>query len=54
MSVTGQPKKPADIRAGTPKGAGPMQMPPRRTWLWFLLVLVANFLLVRALMPSPE
>jgi cell division protease FtsH len=54
MSVTGQPKKPADTRAGTPRGAGPMQMPPRRTWLWFLLVLVANFLLVRALMPSPE
>jgi cell division protease FtsH len=29
-------------------------MPPRRTWLWLLLVLVANFFLVRLLLPSPE
>jgi cell division protease FtsH len=28
-------------------------MPPRRAWLWFLLVLLANYLLVRLLMPSP-
>jgi cell division protease FtsH len=29
-------------------------MPPRKTWLWLLLVLVANFLLVRTLMPSQD
>jgi cell division protease FtsH len=29
-------------------------MPPRKTWLWFVLVLVANFLLVRLLMPAAE
>ena len=29
-------------------------MPPRRTWLWFVLVLGVNFLLVRLLMPGPE
>jgi cell division protease FtsH len=29
-------------------------MPPARTWLWLLLVLLANYLLVRLLMPSPE
>jgi cell division protease FtsH len=29
-------------------------MPPRRTWLWFLLILVANFFLVRLLSPGPE
>ena len=29
-------------------------MPPRRTWLWFLLVLLANYLLMRFLMPSPD
>jgi cell division protease FtsH len=29
-------------------------MPPRRTWLWFMLVLLANYLLVRLLMPSPD
>src|SRR3712207_92248 len=29
-------------------------MPPRRSWLWFALVLLANFLLVRFLFPGPE
>src|SRR5215210_4179116 len=29
-------------------------MPPRRTWLWFALILLANFLLVRFLFPGPE
>ena len=29
-------------------------MPPRRTWLWFVLILLANYLLVRFLMPGPE
>jgi cell division protease FtsH len=29
-------------------------MPPRKTWLWFVLVLVANFFLVRLLMPGAE
>jgi cell division protease FtsH len=29
-------------------------MPPRRSWLWFVLILLANFLLVRFLFPGPE
>jgi cell division protease FtsH len=29
-------------------------MPPRRTWLWFVLIVLANYGLVRLLMPSPE
>src|SRR5829696_8288328 len=29
-------------------------MPPRRSWLWFALILLANFLLVRFLVPGPE
>jgi cell division protease FtsH len=29
-------------------------MPPRKTWLWFVLVLLANFLLVRLLVPGPK
>jgi cell division protease FtsH len=29
-------------------------MPPRRVWLWFLLALLANFLLVRLMAPGPE
>src|ERR687895_2403868 len=29
-------------------------MPPRRSWLWFALILLANFLVVRLLFPGPE
>lgn len=28
-------------------------MPPGKTWLWFLLVVLGNYLLVRLLFPSP-
>src|SRR4029453_3479852 len=34
-------------------GPGQAKMPPRRTWLWFVLVLLVNYLLMRLLMPSP-
>jgi len=43
-----QPGKPA----GT-NGSEPAKMPPRRTWGWFLIVVVINYMLVRFLMPSP-
>ena len=46
--------KPGDNRPGAPKGTGQANIPPGRTWLWLLLVVLANFLLVRLLMPSPE
>jgi hypothetical protein len=46
--------QPADGKPGAPKGSGQLKMPPGRTWLWFMLALLANFLLVRLLMPSPE
>jgi cell division protease FtsH len=29
-------------------------MPPGRTWLWFVLVLLVNYLLMRLILPSPE
>jgi cell division protease FtsH len=29
-------------------------MPPRKTWLWFVLILLANYLLMRLLMPSAD
>ncbi len=66
MSLTGQQRgrardsapagrgQPADTRPGAPKGPGPASMPPRKTWLWFVVVIVANFLLVRLLLPGPE
>ena len=41
-------------RPGSPKGPPPAKMPPRKTSLWFLLILLANFLLSRFLLPSPN
>src|SRR5436190_11233421 len=48
-------------KSGGPEGTKPQQtdkpasrMPPRRTWLTFLIVLLANYLLMRLLFPSPE
>lgn len=44
----------------TPKGYLPSDgtkksnMPPRKTWIWFLLILLFNFFLMRTLFPSPE
>ena len=29
-------------------------MPPGRTWLWFLGILLANYLLMRFFLPSPD
>jgi cell division protease FtsH len=46
--------QPANSRPGATKTSGPAKMPPRRTWLWFLFALLANFLLARTLMPSGE
>ena len=46
--------QPADTRPGAAKGPGPAKMPPRRTWLWFVLILLANFVLVRLLIPGTE
>jgi cell division protease FtsH len=46
--------QPADGRPGAAKDSRLAKMPPRRTWLWFVLVLLANYLLVRLLMPSPD
>ena len=46
--------QPADGRPGAPKGTWQAKMPPGRTWLWFVLIVLANYVLVRLLMPSPE
>src|SRR5215211_9319749 len=37
-----------------PGAGGRSAMPPRRSWLWFALILLANFLLFRFLFPGPE
>ena len=44
----------ADTRPGAAKGTVQAKMPPSKTWLLFLLILLANYFLVRLLMPSPE
>jgi cell division protease FtsH len=46
--------RPAASRPGAPPGRWRAKMPPGRAWLWFGLILLANYFLVRLLMPSPE
>ena len=41
-------------RPGDTAPAGPSKMPGRRTWMWFAIMLVANFLLMRALLPDAD
>jgi len=54
----GRDRRPApDARSGpgdAPAAPPAPTMPPRRTWLTFALILVANFLLVRFLFPDPD
>ena len=45
---------PGATRPGAAKGSGAAKMPPRRSWLWFVVALVVNFFLVRLLMPGAE
>ena len=40
--------------AGTSVDGAQRRMPPRRVWLWFLLVLLANVLIGRMLAPDAE
>lgn len=53
-SAPGGRAQPANGRPGSSKAPGQAKMPPHRTWLWFVLVLLANFLLMRLFMPSAE
>ena len=45
---------PTNNRPGGAKGSWQAKVPPGRTWLWFLFILLANYLLVWFLMPNPE
>jgi cell division protease FtsH len=47
-------QQPANNRRGDAKGTEQWKMPPGRTWLWFVGVLLANFLLMRFLIPGPD
>ena len=44
----------ADRGAGKPRAPGTAPMPPRTTWMVFLVILLINYLLVRLILPSPE
>ncbi len=45
---------PARTPPNAPPSPRPASMPPSRTWLVFLVVLLANYFLVRALFPEPD
>ncbi len=52
-SATGKRVRSADGRPEKPKAAGQANIPPRRTWLTFLILLFLNYLLMRFLFPEP-
>jgi len=41
-------------RPGAHRPGDKPALPPRSTWLWFLLILLVNFLIVRMLFPGPD
>jgi cell division protease FtsH len=41
-------------KSDTPRNGGQMNMPPRRTWLWFLAILLLNYLFMKNFFPDPE
>ena len=47
-------RQPNNTRPGTAKSSALAKMPPSKTWLWFVGILLANYLLMRFLFPSPE
>lgn len=46
--------QPGNAKSGAPKNTEGPAMPPRKAWLWFLLMLFINYLMVRMLMPGAE
>lgn len=52
--ATDQRVRPEDGRAGAPKPGGGANIPPRKTWLTFLIILLINYLLMKFLFPGPD
>src|SRR5262245_29446624 len=46
--------RPAQNKLGDPKGTGKAKVPPGRTWLWFLAILLVNYWLMRFFVPGPD
>ena len=53
-STPGRMQPPKSSPGAPGKTTGLTKMPPGKTWLWLLGVLLANYLLMRLLLPSPE
>ena len=43
-----------NAKTSAPKNTDGPAMPPKKTWLWFLLILFTNYSLVQIIMPSAE
>jgi cell division protease FtsH len=52
-SAAGERVRSAAGRPEKPKVARQANIPPRRTWLTFLILLLINYLLMRFLFPGP-
>jgi cell division protease FtsH len=54
-SAPGERPPPSGERpGGTQRSVSPWHMPPRKTWLTFLIVLAVNYLIMRMIFPSPD
>src|SRR5687767_13308290 len=47
-------KHPPTQKSNQPGNGGQMSMPPGRTWLWFLGILLLNYFLMKTFFPGPE
>jgi cell division protease FtsH len=52
-SASGERFQSEDRRPDGPKAPGQANIPPRRTWVTFLILLLLNYLLMRFLIPEP-
>lgn len=46
--------QPANNKSASAKGIGQQQMPTGRIWLWFLLALLSNYIIMRFFFPSAD
>lgn len=55
MSVTGQQaKKSVPSTPGRGKDREQRSLPPRRMWLWFIAIVIVNYLVMRLVAPGGE
>src|SRR5687767_2315028 len=46
--------RPPMQKSNLPTDGGQMRMPPGRTWLWFLGILLLNYFFMKTFFPGPE